>query len=161
MLRPEILTTLMIGQDLNFCRKYRVGTADKHTIYIIQDIISPNCDDRPEHFWSYIKSKRCDNNGVTSLKSTDGIVIFRNKAEILNKQFTSVFTQEDNTIMSLLEPSPYSAMSKINISNNGVRKLLHNLKSHKASGPDSIPANFSNKHQRNLFPHLVLPSKNI
>ena len=36
--------------------------------------------------------------------------------------------------------SPHPAMEKIHVKTKGVHKLLSNLKTHKATGPDSIPA---------------------
>ena len=36
-------------------------------------------------------------------------------------------------------PSSFPSMPQIEISTPGVKKLLDNLKPHKASGPDSIP----------------------
>ena len=40
----------------------------------------------PNKFWSYIKSKRCDNTGVASLLHSDNI----SKTRLLNEQFSSV-----------------------------------------------------------------------
>ena len=49
-----------------------------------------------QRFWSYISSRRCDNNGVAPLRNTDGLIYSdaKSKADILNNQFSSVFTQE-------------------------------------------------------------------
>jgi hypothetical protein len=54
-------------------------------------------------------------------------------------QFKSVYTQEDHTNIPHKGPSPYSAMQNIIITENGVYKLLRNIKPHKATGPDNIP----------------------
>jgi hypothetical protein len=54
---------------------------------------------RPKRFWSFIKSKRCESTGVSPLKDSDGKTYSdsETKANILNKQFSSVFnTNEDN-----------------------------------------------------------------
>lgn len=49
-----------------------------------------------KRFWSYIKSKRKDNNGVAPLKNGDTVCTdAKHKACVLNKQFQSVFTAED------------------------------------------------------------------
>ena len=61
------------------------------------------------------------------------------KAKILNKQFSSVFTQEPPGPMPDKRPSSFPSMPRIDISTPGVKKLLDNLNPHKASGPDSIP----------------------
>ena len=60
---------------------------------------------------------------------------------MLNDQFHSVFTKEDHTNFPDKEPSPYPTMKNINISTEGVYKLLKNQStSHKPTGPDEIPA---------------------
>ena len=63
----------------------------------------------------------------------------KSKAEILNKQYQSVFSKEDPVnIPSPTEP-PSPPMPDIEVSREGVLKLLLDLKENKASGPDKIP----------------------
>ena len=95
-------------------------------------------DSRP--FWKYIKAQRQDNIGVTALKKkgqlhTDN----RMKAEILNKQFKSVFTKEDKSKIPRLSGPAYPPISELSIENVGVVKLLSRLNPSKASGPDNVP----------------------
>ena len=47
-------------------------------------------------------------------------------------------------------------MPKINITANGVSKLLKNLKEHKATGPDNLPACFLKSYADELTPGLTL-----
>ena len=61
-------------------------------------------------------------------------------ADILNRQFASVFTSDNTSDLPDLGPSPYPPMSYITINNQGIAKLLKNLNPHKATGPDGIPA---------------------
>ena len=78
--------------------------------------------------------------GVASLKK-DGKTFScaKDKANILNDQFQSVFTREDIETQSLPSmPLLYPIMSDIQITREGVRRLLKNLKAHKAPGPDGI-----------------------
>ena len=57
---------------------------------------SPDLYQRPKRFWSYINSRKCDNNGVAPLRDNDGLIYSdpKKKADILKNQFSSVFTQE-------------------------------------------------------------------
>ena len=64
----------------------------------------------------------------------------KNKAEILNEQFQSVFTKENLNNFPNKGKSPYSTMEDIKINSKGVHKFWKNLKPHKATGPDSIPS---------------------
>ncbi|XP_072181422.1 uncharacterized protein [Diadema setosum] len=86
------------------------------------------------------KAKRCDHIGVAPLK--DGGFLHsdpRSKANILNRQFSSVFSIDDGAPIPDLEDKEYPTMDNIQVSENGVIKLLKNLKSFTASGPDGIP----------------------
>ena len=97
-----------------------------------------SCQKKP---WSYIKNLRRDQVGITSLQS-DGNPITDSfgKAELLNKQFKSVFTNEPAGDLPNKGPSPYPSMPDIIITLQGIKNLLNGLKTHKASGPDTISA---------------------
>ena len=87
----------------------------------------------------HIKSIRTDNSGVTPLKRDDILETDTvEKADILNNQFQSVFTNETDANIPDKGHSPHSKMSQINISSAGVSKLLCNLNPHKTCGPDNI-----------------------
>ena len=62
----------------------------------------------------------------------------RRKAEILNQQFCSVFTDEDTTNLPKLEGPPTSDMNNIEITQSGITKLLSELNADKASGPEEL-----------------------
>jgi hypothetical protein len=96
----------------------------------------------PKRFWSFIKSRGQEASGVPPLKNKSGFLKSDtpSKAEILNDQFKSVFTDEDLTSMPNKGPSPFQPMPDIIVEQKGVTKLLKNLKTEKATGPDSIPA---------------------
>lgn len=106
-----------------------------------------------KNLFSLIKSAKQDATGISTLfdkisgttKSDD-----KDKANILNQQFQSVFTPMSpltlsQSCISALKnsnvhssSSKYPVMPEILISTNGVLKLLSNLKPHKAAGPDNI-----------------------
>ena len=115
----------------------------------IQELITPDAEgtgDRPslsKRFYSYLKNNKTDKNGIASLRD-EGLLHSnpRDKAQILNKQFQSVFTPESALPLSALAqsilPSPYPDMPEIQVNEPGILKLLQNLKPHKAGGPDNI-----------------------
>ena len=108
-----------------------------------------------KRFWSYIKSRKSDPTGITTLKegnkeTSDG----PEQAEILNRQYQSVFTKEDLSSMPVLGPSPFNSMPDIDFSTDGIEKLLTNLKSNKASGPDAIPARILKEAASEIAPSL-------
>ena len=106
----------------------------------MEDVVSDG--ENRNKFWSYIKSKGQEFSGVAPLKNKAGFIQSDNlsKANILNDQFHSVFTNEDHTHFPDKGPSPYPTMKNINISTKGVYKLLKTQHPHKATGLDEIPA---------------------
>ena len=90
--------------------------------------------------WSYVKSKCKDVVGISSLKH-DGQLISHNEkqANILNNQFSSVFTREDDGPLPSMGTSPFPDAPDSTVSPEGVRKLLQQLQPHKTMGPDQIP----------------------
>jgi len=81
--------------------------------------------------------------GVSTLVSEDRVGLDpRTKADVLNCQFSSVFTKEDVNHLPQKNPSPYPVMSPAVVHNAGVYKLLSQLNQHKACGPDNNPPVF-------------------
>ena len=126
-------------------------TRNAHRSYI-----SSICSDSPKRFWSYIKSLKVDNIGIPTLNNNNKLESDnRLKAEILNSQFKSVFTQENVHLPQ--EPSTnIPPMSDIIITTEGVAKLLHGLNPNKATGPDDIPARILQLAANELAPALQI-----
>ena len=123
----------------------------------VNDIIMDE-NHKPKWLWRFIKSKRTDSCGVAPLKR-DGIAYSdaRMKANILNNQFTSVFTSED-PLQPLpdLGPSPHPAVSDIAITQEGVQQLLCHLNPHKATGPDQVSHRLLKETAKQISPALTL-----
>ena len=77
-----------------------------------------------------------------------------NKANILNAQFRSVFTQE-NDMLPNLPPSTVPSIPNFTISIEGVSKLLSDLNPHKATGPDGVPARILKVAAEEIAPALT------
>jgi hypothetical protein len=45
----------------------------------MQEIISPQLDEKPKSFWQYIKSKKTETSGVSPLRGKDRVSPFRGK----------------------------------------------------------------------------------
>ena len=81
-----------------------------------------------KRFWSFIKSMKKEASGVSPLISEGHLVSDpATKANVLNRQYQSVFTTEDNSTIPDKGPSPHTTMPDINICNRGVEKLLKDL----------------------------------
>ena len=123
----------------------------------LNNVIADNFKTDSKKFWAYIKSKGQESQGVSPLKNTDGFLKSDtvSKAEILNTQFQSVFTEEDQSNMPDKGPSPYQPMDDITVSEKGIRTLLQNLQPNKATGPDGIPAFLLKSAANELAPILT------
>ena len=123
--------------------------------YLIKTLTSdPNGNKR---LGALIKSKQHDHLGVAPLK--EGSIIYCDpiqKANIFNRQFISVFTDDTKTSFPDLGPSQYPSMEDITVSCKGVVKLLKNLKPHKAAGPDDIPLMLLREAADEIAPAITL-----
>ena len=90
-------------------------------------------------FWKHVKSLRKDRTGITPLKF-NGMTISssENKAEVLNTQLFSVFTDEDTSYIPEVLYS-FPDMPGISFNTEGIYKLLNELNINKSPGPDKIP----------------------
>ena len=93
--------------------------------------------------FKYIKSKRNDIAGVAPLIDENGQTHTDDGeiAQLLNQQYCSVFSK-DNGITPTIHGPKGSDIANINFTRNGIEKLLKNIDSNKACGPDNIPAQF-------------------
>ena len=106
----------------------------------VSNMLSEDFDSNPKRFWAFIKNKRNESSGVAPLEK-DGVIHTEpvNKANILNTQFASVFTTEDEDNVPDKEGECHTPIPELTITQDGVLKLLQNINPHKATGPDQIP----------------------
>ena len=80
-------------------------------------------------FWKYIKSKRVDNIGVSGL--IDQGILYedsQSKAEVLNKQFSSVYTKEDESApLPDIKEKSFPSIQNILVDEKGVLNLLKGM----------------------------------
>ena len=108
-----------------------------------------------KRFWSYIRSQKKDQIGIPVLKDgVEEISDSKRKAEILSKQYETVFTEEDTS--RPLPDAQYQSeiIDDLRISIVGVRNLLDNLNCKKTNGPDQLP--IRQQQQQSLLLHLFL-----
>ena len=125
-------------------KDYRKSTQKKvrQNYWSYQNDMLNNPEDKSNKaFWRFIKSKKQDSTGISSLKQGSKVIFdSKGKATIFNEQFCSVFTSEDTTNLPSFDDPDFPAMNKITVTTDGVLKLLQNLNTKKATGPDLIPA---------------------
>ena len=64
----------------------------------------------------------------------------KDKTNILNRQYESVYTKEDTNNVPSPSGQPYQPMEEITVTEHGVRKLLLKINPQKACGPDMTSA---------------------
>jgi len=127
-----------------------------HNRYLC-NMFNPDSNRGYKNLWSYVKCKKCDQVSIPPLE-VNGLTVTdsQEKANAINKQFVSIYTKEDASVPSDLGTSPYDSVAIEDISVEGVAKLLTDLQSHKAHGPDNIPARLLKETAFNMAPLLTL-----
>ena len=98
----------------------------------------------------------------SAIRSTDTVPFIRQvlpttRRTRLNRQYQSVFTQEDpDTQVPDPDGVPYPDMDGIHVSEDGVRKLLQKRNPRKATGPDMIPARMLKECSEDLASILAI-----
>ena len=105
-------------------------------VFLIEEM-----DKQTKRFWSFIKSNKKDQCSIPPINCNEEILTDSHlKSNTFNDYFTSVFAQEDLCSLPKMNNSPFTEISNLSVSEEGVANLLHNLSAHKATGPDGIPA---------------------
>lgn len=108
-------------------------------------------------FYSYVKSKRQVNVSVSALKVNGSYVVDDvKKANVLNNQYSSVFSKPDNNIPEIKTPEIGETIPDIIIPTDGVKSLLDRVNPTKATGPDDITSRFLHEFSNELAPALTL-----
>ena len=81
----------------------------------------------------------------------------RDKAEVPNDFFSSVFSQEDPSLMPTPEAKKVeSFLEQIQISEEDIMNRLHKLKTNKSAGPDSIHPRLLKELSNGATKHLAI-----
>ena len=101
--------------------------------------------ENPKIFWKYVNSKRKNKGGVSSLYDPVKQKLVHDpmdKANFLNSQFSSVFTQEPENEDHFSREEPIQGISElirpIEIKHSDVLKKLRELNPSKSTGPDNL-----------------------
>ena len=146
----------------NACKKEIKKAKKKH-----EENIAKGCKEDPSKFWKYVNDRCKTNVGISSLRDKDGNLKTSDKerADILNEFFTSVFLKEDMTNIPNMGEGSFSKgkiMSDIEITPESVEKKLNALKPNKAQGPDQIPPRVLKELSKELaVPLSILFKKSI
>ena len=124
----------------------------------INRLLDPE-EDKPgaiKRFYRYIKHLRQESTGVSTLKAGGKIsATAEEKANACNAQFQSAFSMEDQATMPQPHGERFPRMPDLNITENGVLKLLEGLNPSKASGPDQVPARVLKECAKPLAPVIA------
>ena len=99
--------------------------------------------EKPKQFFQYLKGERSNKVNVGPLKDETGRLVVDDKemADVLNKQYASVFTEDDGSAVPTKESrlEPEKELSDVRFTEEKVKKKLDNLRTDAAGGPDGIP----------------------
>ena len=122
----------------------------------LNNLLDPEQDSTSKIFWKYMKARKQDSVSIGTLKA-DGIITesAESKANLLNKQFVSVFTKDDLSNIPDKSQSPFKPMDEIVVNENGVKKCIDCLNEKKASGPDKFPIKVFKQCSNEIIPVLT------
>ena len=96
-------------------------------------------------FYKYVNGKLNGSNGIAALKDGLGHYVYtdKEKAELLNKYFGSIFTNDNGIIDASKLPSyTNSKLQRLFITPEMVFRNIKNLKASGGAGPDGLPSEF-------------------
>ena len=105
-------------------------------------MIAGEAKDNPKAVFSYAKKKMKTKSGIADLIKSDNTMASssKDKANVLNDFFSSVFTREDRSYIPDFPRASYNVpIADMSITIEDVRKKLDALNPNKATGPDEIP----------------------
>ena len=115
----------------------------------------------PKLFWKYVQEQNKTKQGISALKDENGNLktTDKDKADILNNYFASVYTTDGTDIPNLEESSKSNgiSISDLKTTPSEIEKGLTNLDPSKAQGPDNIPP----KILKELSHEISLPLSHI
>ncbi|XP_071813260.1 uncharacterized protein [Apostichopus japonicus] len=123
----------------------------KETRKSYRKFIHDKCAESTKQLYSFIKALKNDNTSISALKDPElGTLITdsQQKAEILSKQFQSQFPKENLEDLPIEPESKIPSMPDFIIHEAGVIKLLAELNSNKATGPDGNFSQISQNYSR-------------
>ena len=115
----------------------------------------------PKAFWKYINSKKKCQQGISALKKEDGTYTTndKEKADILDKLFSSVFTRENKEHIPSIPPGEKSQgiyLPDIIITEEAVEKKLATLDPCKTPGADNLHPRILKELSKSLAKPLAL-----
>lgn len=114
--------------------------------------------ENPKRFWSFLKSSTKTNQTPNFIRNGQSFTTdSRNKANLFNKFFHSVFSPGDvdpPSMLSTLTESPCNQLSDIELTISEVAAVLRNLDPNKACGPDGIPSRLLSAVADEIAPSL-------
>ena len=118
----------------------RVNTELRKANKIKELEVAKNGKTNPKALFQYVSSKTKPKENVPNLHTPEGKLTNTNeeKAQILNDFFGSVFTKEGNSDLPDCNIDVQIPLSKINISEDDIFKVLKGLNVNKSPGPDLI-----------------------
>ena len=121
----------------------------------MDEVLAPSLETNPKQFWSFIRSQRKESTSIPTLISDgESRTSDKTKAEALNKQFSSVFTDENVASIPSKGSSTFSDIADLDIELESVIKQLTQINVNKAGGPDEIPARMLHDYAVLIAPML-------
>ena len=131
--KPEDYTKYKLARNKTKCELRR-------SIRQYERCLAKEAKKNPKAFYKYVNSKTKSRTGIPSLVDGDTVAESNlEKAEILNKYFSTVFTKETTGVQPSFSDRPFTEqLTDISFDENSIEKKLNSLKVNKTPGPDQL-----------------------
>ncbi len=155
-LAKKALKTQTDNDKLNFRNtRNKINQLKKESYTNYVSNLIGNIKTNTKAFYRFIKAKKTDNNVMPPLISHAGLATSdQDKAKCLNDYFASVFTTEDMENFPNVNAAQHS-IDDLEVTENGVFKLLAGLDSNKSVGPDNISPRVLKEASSEIAPILT------
>ena len=112
----------------------RKATKDK------EEMLAINAKTNPKAFFSYMSSKTKPKEPIPNLKTPENQLTQndKQKADLLNSYFASVFTKEDITNIPHIQARCTSKLETVEVSEEMIKNKLSKINVNKSAGPDNL-----------------------
>ena len=115
------------------------------------------CKENPKEFFSYVNSRKPVRRRIGPLANEDGTLTHTDaeNANVLNRFFSSVFTEENGPIADFSDTYEGVKLEEIEFIPSAVKRAIARLKKNKSPGPDGFLPRVLKEVQDEIIPHLV------
>ena len=161
--KAAIWSKLKVNKSSNLWSSYRKVAHDCKQAVLNFDIARENKildANNTGAFFRFVNKKMANPSGIANLLDSSGNLLTsdKDKTDLLNEYFCSVFTTDDNLLPDFPSRLPESAagLNDISFTTKTISKITRKLKINSAAGPDGLPPIFYHRTEISIIHPLSI-----